>query len=64
LTNIQSEAASIYPDEVDELFDDHLIFKVSKESSTFDQEAVAYKVLDVCADPFLVSYFCNDYVRD
>lgn len=62
LLGSMKEALSLYPDEMESMVGDPILFKVSKKFHDGLEDATAYEVLDVCYDPSLVGMFISQYL--
>lgn len=56
------EASSLYPDEMESMYGDPILFKVSKKFSDGLEDSTAYDVVDVCYDSALVGMFISQYL--
>jgi hypothetical protein len=58
---MQEEGSSLYPNEIDELFGDPLLFKVNKKFSGGEGSAMVYEVLEMFDDPSLINVYVNPF---
>lgn len=59
---MQEEASSLYPDEMESIHGDPILFKVSKKFQNGVEDFTGYDVLDVCYDSALVGMFISQYL--
>jgi hypothetical protein len=59
---VQSGASSLYPDDMESMYGESLLFKVGKKLPDVSDEAMIYEVLGLCYDPSLVGMFISKYL--